>query len=157
MTNSRQEEDELLARMEEDERLLDESDGDDKLSDTTTKERAKKAGRVNSVGTLVKDFIKNVRVGSNDVFEVSAPAPANSTEKTASSRVAASPGTEQANGLPREYEMVKAARCNWLSAVAMSGIGPLSRKIATAGRGFETGALSLPPTTATWPSKTSTV
>ena len=61
MANSRQEEDELLARMEEDERLLDESDGDDKLSDTTTKERAKKAGRANSVGTLVKDFIKNVR------------------------------------------------------------------------------------------------
>ena len=77
MANSRQEEEELLARMEEDERLLDESDGDDKLPDTATKERATKAGRVNSVGTLVKDFIKNVRVGSNDVFEASASAPAN--------------------------------------------------------------------------------
>ena len=63
MANSRQEEDELLARMEEDERLLDESDGDDKLSDSTPKERAKKAGRENSVGTLVKNFIKNVRLG----------------------------------------------------------------------------------------------
>ena len=133
---SRKEEDELLARMEEDEHLLDESDGDDKLSDPLSKERAKKDDRANSVGTLVKNFIKIVRVGSNDVFE----APANSTEKTASSRVTALPGTEHGNGLPREYEMVKAARRNWLSAVAMSGIGPLSRKIATAGRGFETGS-----------------
>ena len=63
MAISRQEEDELLARMEEDERLLDDSDGDDKLSDTATKERAKKAGRANSVGTLVKDFIKMSGLG----------------------------------------------------------------------------------------------
>ena len=99
---SRQEEDERLARMEEDEHLLDESDGDDKLPDPLSKERAKKDDRANSVGTLVKNFIKNVRVGSNNVFEVSTPAPANSTEKTASSRVAALPGTEHGNGLPRE-------------------------------------------------------
>ena len=140
MANSRQEEDELMAQMEEDECLLDESDGEDKQSATMTKERATKAGRVNSVGTLVKDFMKNVRVGPNDVFAVPASAPANSTEKTASSRAAGSSGTEQASGLPREYEMVKAAHRNWLSAVAMSGIGLLSRKIATAGGGFETGS-----------------
>ena len=98
MANSRQEEEELLARMEEDERLLDESDGNEKPSTTTTKERATKAGRVNSVGTLVNDFIKNVRVGSNDVFEALASAPASSAEKTASSRAAGSSGTEHASG-----------------------------------------------------------
>ena len=94
------------------------------------------------MGTLVKDFMKNVRVGSNDVFAATATAaaPANSAEKTASSRVAAYSGTEQVSGLPREYEMVKAACRNWLSAVAMSGIGPLSRKIATAAGRFETGS-----------------
>ena len=37
--------------------------------------------------------------------------------------------------------MVKAARRNWLSAVALSGIGPLSRKVAVAGGGSETGSL----------------
>ena len=140
MANSRQEEDELMAQMEEDERLLDESDGEDKQSATMTKERATKAGRVNSVGTLVKDLMKNVWVGSNDMFAASASAPASSAEKTASSRAAGSSGTEQASGLPREYEMVKAARRNWLFAVAMSGIGPLSHKIASAGGGFETGS-----------------
>ena len=66
--------------------------------------------------------------------------PANSATKTASSRVAASAGTELVSGLLREYEMVKAAQRNWLSAVALSGIGPLSRKIAMAGGGFETGS-----------------
>ena len=56
--------------------------------------------------------------------------------KSASSRGTGSAGTEQGSGLLREYEMVKAARRNWLSAVALSGIGPLSRKIAVAGGGF---------------------
>ena len=88
MAISRQEEDELLAQMEEDERLLDESDGEDKQSAALTKERATKAGRANSVGTLVKDFMKNVRVGSNDVFAATAAAPAASAEKTASNRAA---------------------------------------------------------------------
>ena len=40
VATSRQEEDELLAQMEEDERLLDESDGEDKQFAATTKERA---------------------------------------------------------------------------------------------------------------------
>ena len=66
--------------------------------------------------------------------------PANSATKTASSRVAASAGTELVSGLLREYEMVKAAQRNWLSAVALSGIGPLSRKITAVGGGFETGS-----------------
>ena len=64
MANSRQEEDELLAQMEEDERLLDKSDGDDKQSTAMPKERASDAGQVSSVGTLAKNFMKNVRVGS---------------------------------------------------------------------------------------------
>ena len=140
MANSRQEEDELLAQMEEDERLLDESDRDDKQSTAMPKERATDAGRVRSVGTLAKNFMKNVRVGSNDVFAASALASANSAAKTASNRAAGSGSIEQASGLPRKYEMVKAVRRNWPSAVAMSGIGLLSRKIATAGGGFETGS-----------------
>ena len=56
MTNSRQEEDELLAWREEDERLLDESDGEDKQSALQTKERATKAGRANSVGNTGQGF-----------------------------------------------------------------------------------------------------
>ena len=63
MANSRQEEDELLAQMEEDKRLLDESDGNDKQSTVKPKERATNARRVSSVGTLAKNFMKNVRLG----------------------------------------------------------------------------------------------
>ena len=124
--------------------------GDDKQPTIRLKEKATDAERVRSVGTLAKNFMNDVRVGANDVFAASALAPANSAAKSASSRAAAPVGTEQASGLPREYEMVKAACRNWLSAVALTGIGPLSRKIATAGGGFEPGALWLPPTTATW-------
>ena len=75
MTTSRQEEDELLNQMEEDERLLDESDGEEKQITTDSKEKAAAAVRVSSVGTLAKNFMKNVRVGSNDVF--GAPASGN--------------------------------------------------------------------------------
>ena len=53
------------------------------------------------MGTLVKDFMKNVQVGSNDVFAATAAAPATSAEKTASSRAAVSGGTEHVSGLPR--------------------------------------------------------
>ena len=74
----------------------------------------------------------------------------NSTAKTASSRAALSAGTEQASGLPREYEMVKAARQNWLSTVALTSIGPLSGKIATAEGVLKMGALWSLLTTATW-------
>ena len=140
MTTSRQEEDELLNQMEEDERLVNESDGEEKQITTDPKEKAADAVRVSSVGTLAKNFMKNVRVGSNDVFVALATYPSNNTVKSASSRGTASAGTEQGSGLPREYEMVKVARRNWLSAVALSGIGPLSRKIAVAGGGFETGS-----------------
>ena len=124
MTTGRQEEDELLARMEEDESLLDERDGDDKQPTSRPKEKATDAWRVSSVGTLAKNFMKNVREGANEVF--AAPAPANSAAKSASSRAATPAGTEQASGLPRKYNMVKAAHRHWLSAVALTGIGPLS-------------------------------
>ena len=140
MASSRQEEDKMLARMEEDESLLDESDGNDKQSTTRPKKKATDAGRVSSVGTLAKNFMKNVQVGSNGIFAASASTPANSAAKTASSRAAVPGGTEQASGLLRKYEIIKAAHRNWLSTVALTGIGPLSRKIATAGGGFETGS-----------------
>ena len=145
-SSSRQEKDEMLTRMEEDERLLDESDGEDKLSTedkqstAEPKEKATETVRISSVGTLARNFMKNVRVGLNDVFAPPSAVSANNASKTASSRVAVSAGTELARGLPREYEMVKAARRNWLSAVALSGIGLLSRKVAAAGGGFETGS-----------------
>ena len=67
-SSSRQEEDEMLTQMEEDERLLDESDGEDKQSTTEPKEKATETARISSVGTLAKNFMKNVRVGSNDIF-----------------------------------------------------------------------------------------
>ena len=63
--------------------------------------------------------MKNVRVDTNEVF--SNPAATN-TAKTASSRAPISAGTAVVSGLLREYEMVKAARRNWLSAVALSCI-----------------------------------
>ena len=155
-SSSRQEEDEMLTQMEEDKRLLDESDGEDKQSTTEPKEKATETVRISSVGTLAKNFMKNVRVGSNDVFAPPSAVSANNTSKTASSRVAVSAGTELGSGLPREYEMIKAARRNWLSAVALSGIGPLSRKVAAAGGGFETEALWSLLATATWRCRTST-
>ena len=101
MTTGRQEEDELLARMEEDESLLDERDGDDKQPTSRPKEKATDAWRVSSVGTLAKNFMKNVQVGSNGIFAASASTPANSAAKTASSRAAVPGGTEQASGLYR--------------------------------------------------------
>ena len=102
--------------------------------------------------------MKNVRrrVGSNDVFAPPSAVSANNASKTASSRVAVSAGTELGSGLPREYEMIKAARHNWLTAVALSGIGPLSRKVAAAGGVSKPGALWSPPTIATWPYRIST-
>ena len=149
MTSSRQEEDEMLNQIEEDKRLLDESDGEEKQTTTDQKEKAADAVHVSSVGTLAKNFMKNVRVGSNDVFVAPATHPANKTVKSASSRGTAAACTEQGSGLARGYEMVKAARRNWMSAVALSGIGPLSRKVAVAGGGLKLGVLWSTPTTAT--------
>ena len=99
MTTGRPEEDEMLARMEEDKSLLDESDGNDKQPTTRPKEKATNAGRVSSVGTLAKNFMNNVQAGANEVFAALAPAPANSAKKSASSRAAAPAGTEQASGV----------------------------------------------------------
>ena len=110
VANSRQEEDKMLAQMEEDERLLDESDGKEKKTTTEPKEKATEIVRISSVGTLAKNFMKNVRVGSNDVFAAPATVSSNNATKTASSRVATSAGAELVSGLPGEYEMVKAAR-----------------------------------------------
>ena len=101
MANSRQEEDKMLTQIDEDERLLDDSDGEDKQNTTDPKEKATDAVRISSVGTLAKNFMKNVRVGSNDVFAAPVTVPANSATKTTSSRVAASAGTELVSGLPR--------------------------------------------------------
>ena len=83
MTAGRQEEDEMLARMEEDKNLLDESDGDDKQPTTRPKEKATHAGRGSSVGMLAKNFMKNFRVGAYEVFAASALAPANSAANSA--------------------------------------------------------------------------
>ena len=65
MTTSRQEKDEMLNQMEEDERLLDESEGEEKQNNTDQKEKAADAVRASSVGTLTKNFMKNVQVGSS--------------------------------------------------------------------------------------------
>ena len=64
----REEEDDIekTTRMEEDESLLDESEGDQDEDQTLTKEPAKKSS--SSVSALVNTFLK-VRVGSNNVFE----------------------------------------------------------------------------------------
>ena len=85
----------MLNQMEEDERLLDESDGEEKQNNTDQKEKAADAVRASSVGTLTKNLMKNVQVGSNDVFVVPGTPPANNTVKSASSRGTASAGTEQ--------------------------------------------------------------
>ena len=57
MTTSRQEEEEMLNQMEEDECLLDESDREDKQTNTDQKEKAADAARISSVGTLAKNFM----------------------------------------------------------------------------------------------------
>ena len=59
--NSRQEEDEMLTQMEDEERLLDKSDAEDKQSTTEPKEKATDAVRISSVGTLAKNFMKSTR------------------------------------------------------------------------------------------------
>ena len=52
----------MLNQMEEDERLLDESDGEEKQTNTDQKEKAADSARVSSVGTLAKKIMKNVLV-----------------------------------------------------------------------------------------------
>ena len=61
MANSRQEEDKMLTQIDEDERLLDDSDGEDKQNTTDPKEKATDAVRISSVGTLAKNFMKSTR------------------------------------------------------------------------------------------------
>ena len=76
---------------------------------------------------MATSFLKNVVVGSNEVF--TAP---KCTSHLTNSLPKGSKGSDQdkprrGGGPPREYEMVRAARRNWLAASSLSGIGPLSR------------------------------
>ena len=101
--------------------------------DDSTKELAHNAG---SVGSLATSFMKNVTVGSNDVFITP------KADSRATSRQKLGPGDKQhmprSVGLPREYEMVRAARRNWLASMPLSGIGPLSRKSMSSASCFHT-------------------
>ena len=51
------------------------------------------------------------------------------------------PGQTTRGGLPREYEMVRAAKRNWLAASSLSGIRPLSRTGVSNLSGFHSGSL----------------
>ena len=73
-------------------------------------------------------------MGSNEVFSYVAKQTMTSGNKGASNRVAGI-------GLPCEYKMIRAARRNWLTVVALSGFGPLSRKVLTATAGLNYGHL----------------
>ena len=137
-------------RMEEGEHLLDESDSEDALATAAKahpgnppdnmKESAAVKTSTNSVGQLASNFMKNVRVGCNEVFTNQNCSSLNTADKAASSRMIGTAGKPDMAGLPREYEMVRAAQRNWLSSVALSGIGPLSRKLAAVSQGYHTGS-----------------
>ena len=83
--------------------------------------------------------MKNVTVRSNEVFAPS------KVDNSATNRQKTGPGDKQhmprSVGLPREYEMVRAARRNWLASTPLSGIGTLSRKSMSSASGFHTGNL----------------
>ena len=87
-----------------------------------------------SVSCITNNFMRQVRVGSNEVFSYVAKQTMTSGNKGASNRVAGI-------GLPCEYKMIRAARRNWLTVVALSGFGPLSRKVLTATAGLNYGHL----------------
>ena len=135
---------------ERDESLLDDNeeelaevDGKDKetrASTTSKDDKAKEcAHHAGSVGSLATSFMKNVTVGSNDVFAPpKVDSRATNCQKTGL-------GDEQhmphSVGLPREYKMVRAARHNWLASTPLSGIGPLSRRSKSSASGFHTSNL----------------
>ena len=137
-------------RMEDCEHLLDESDSEDALVTAAkahpgnpldnTQESAAVKTSTNSVGQLASNFMKNVRVGSNEVFTNQNSSSLYTAAKAASSRMIGTAGKPDMAGLPHEYEMVRAVRQNWLSSVALSGIGPLSRKLAAVSQGYHTGS-----------------
>ena len=82
----------------------------------------------------------SINMGSNDVF-----IPSKKNHNTTATGVAdKAPELQERGrgaGLPREYEMVRAARRNWLAASTLSGIGPLTRANISGTSGFSTGSL----------------
>ena len=102
---------------------------------TTTESAGERSG---SVASLSQRFMANVTVGSNDVF--TAPTNHANTTIPPRSRKAAEKQDLRGGGLPREYEMVRAARRNWLAVSPLSGIGPLSRSVLKSS-GFSSGSL----------------
>ena len=74
------------------------------------KESAAVKTSTDSVGQLASNFMKNVRVGCNEVFTNQNCSSLNTADKAASSRMIGTAGKPDMAGLPREYEMVRAAR-----------------------------------------------
>ena len=105
-------------------------------NDDSTKEVVHNAG---SVGSLATSFMLNVTVGSNEVF-----APPKIDSRSTSRKKTGQVEDQHMPrnvGLPREYEMVRAARRNWLASTPLSIIGPPSRKSMSSASGFHTGNL----------------
>ena len=75
-----------------------------------TQESAAVKTSTNSVGQLASNFMKYVRVGSNEVFTNQNSSSLYTADKAASSRMIGTAGKPDMAGLPREYEMVRAAR-----------------------------------------------
>ena len=130
----------LLEENEEDSAEVVEKDKETGASATSKDDSAKEcAHNAGSVGFLASSFMKNVTVGSNEVFAPS------KVDSRATNHQNTGRGDEQhmprSVGLPREYEMVRAARRNWLASTPLSGIGTLSRKSMSSASGFHTGNL----------------
>ena len=79
-------------------------------------------------------------MGSNDVF-IAPKKIHNTTTIGVADRAPELQERKRGDGLPREYEMVRAARRNWLAASTLPGIGPLSRANISGTNGFSTGNL----------------
>ena len=93
-----------------------------------------------SVGSLTHSFMHSINMGTNDVF-----IPPKKNHNTTATGVAEKAPELQDRGrgagLPREYEMVRAVRRNWLAASTLSGIGPLTNANISGTSGFSTGSL----------------
>ena len=75
-----------------------------------TQESAAVKTSTNSVGQLASNLMKNVRVGSNEVFTDQNSSSLYTADKAASSRMIGTAGKPDMAGLPHEYEMVRAAQ-----------------------------------------------